>query len=299
MKLVTIKSESEQLVGVVLDDKVLPLKRLAKAAGVYLPSSMQELIEEGQRVVPLLRKLIGRINEYSLEYIPLEQANVLAPIPRPRNSIFGVGMNYKAHVDEAHTSMGTSKALPAAPVYFTKPSLAVVGPGQAILNHSGVTGQLDWEAELAVIIGRGGKGISQEVALDHVFGYTCLNDISARDCRREHQWFLAKSLDGSAPMGPCIVTADEISDPQDLFVTLSVNGVQRQADRTERMIFSVAGIIADLSRAVTLEPGDIIATGTPSGVGISFTPPVFLNNGDVVSMEISRIGVLTNPVEEA
>ena len=191
--------------------------------------------------------------------------------------------------------------LPEAPVYFSKASTAVIGPNTAVVADPRLTRKLDWEVELGVVIGTGGRWISRDRALDHIFGYTIVNDISARDLherRPADQWFLAKSMDGFCPMGPVLVSAEEIGDPQDLKLALRVNGVEKQRSNTKHMIFGVAEIIADLSRYVTLEPGDVITTGTPSGTGVGRVPPEFLRAGDVMEAEIETIGVLRTPVTE-
>jgi 2-keto-4-pentenoate hydratase/2-oxohepta-3-ene-1,7-dioic acid hydratase in catechol pathway len=215
-----------------------------------------------------------------------------APIPRPRKDVFCLGQNYAAHAAES------GNPPPTAPIYFTKPPTTVIGPGEAIPYPQGLTARLDWEVELGVVIGLGGRDIAEARALDHVFGYTVFNDVSARDLQfRTSQWFKGKSLDGSCPMGPVIVTADEIPDPQRLRLQLAVNGVAKQDSNTGDMIFSVARIIADLSAGMTLEPGDCISTGTPQGVGDGRKPPEYLKRGDVIDAEIERIGVLRNRVQ--
>jgi 2-keto-4-pentenoate hydratase/2-oxohepta-3-ene-1,7-dioic acid hydratase in catechol pathway len=187
--------------------------------------------------------------------------------------------------------------LPDVPIFFTKAATSVSGPYDSIPWDRSATQQIDYEAELGVIIGTGGKNISRERALSHVFGYTVINDVSARDLQFGHkQWFKGKSLDGFCPMGPLVVTADEFGDPQRKRITLRVNGETRQDATTGDMLFSVAAIIEQLSRGMTLEPGDIIATGTPEGVGLGRTPPVYLEHGDVVETEIEGIGLLRNRV---
>jgi 2-keto-4-pentenoate hydratase/2-oxohepta-3-ene-1,7-dioic acid hydratase in catechol pathway len=222
---------------------------------------------------------------------PSDRVQRHAPIARPRKDVFCLGQNYAAHAAES------GNPPPTAPIYFTKPPTTVIGPGEPVPFPQGLTTRLDWEVELGVVIGLGGRNIPQVRALDHVFGYTVFNDVSARDLQyRTSQWFKGKSLDGSCPMGPVIVTADEISDPQHLRLQLSVNGVAKQDSNTGDMIFSVARIIADLSAGMTLEPGDCISTGTPQGVGDGRKPPEYLKPGDVMAAEVERIGVLRNPV---
>lgn len=297
MRLLTYKQDGTCHVGIDQPDLgVVSISDLAHAVGKIFPDDMVDLIANWNVLRPQIDAALADLAAGGLTRQRLTTLELVAPIPRPRNAIYAVGMNYVAHVDEAHHSMNTSIDLPKAPVYFTKPANAIVPPNGKILYHATVTKQLDWEAELAVIIGKGGKAISKDDALDHVFGYTCINDISARDCRREHQWFLAKSQDGSAPMGPVIVTRDEIPDPHTLNIWLKVNGETRQDGNSAKMIFKIPDIIADLSRAITLEAGDIIATGTPSGVGIAMTPPQFLQDQDRVEMAVEGIGVLANTV---
>jgi len=222
-----------------------------------------------------------------------------APIPRPAKNVFCVGRNYAAHIKEGAAAYNREAKLPEVPVFFTKAPTTVIGPFDEVPHHSAITQQLDWEAELAVVIGRSGRNINAADALSHVFGYTVLNDITARDIQQRHlQWFKGKSLDGSCPMGPVIVTADEFGDPQARRVSLRVNGVTKQDAGTGDMIFTVATIIEWLSKGLTLEPGDIIATGTPEGVGMGRTPQEWLQPGDVVETEVEGIGVMRNRIAD-
>lgn len=229
--------------------------------------------------------------------VPLEAVSLLAPIPRPRKNIICLGMNYAAHAIESLRARGLPEKLPEYPVFFSKALTAVNHPGAVVPLMSDVSAQRDWEVELAVVIGVGGKNIPRERALSHVFGYTILNDVSARDLQTRHQqFFYSKSLDGSAPMGPWIVTADEIPDPHNLRLRLRLNGETMQDSNTGDMIFDIPACIATFSRGITLEPGDVFATGTPSGVAMGMTPPRWLQAGDVMECEIERIGVLRNEV---
>lgn len=229
--------------------------------------------------------------------VPRDDIRLLAPIPRPAKNIFCVGRNYVDHVKEGYAAQGLDVKLPEYIQLFSKPPTTVIGPGAGIPCDPSITTKLDYEVELAVIIGKNGINIAEADAYEHIFGYTIINDISARDLQRRHdQWFKGKGLDGSCPMGPWIVTADQIPDPQNLALSLSVNGGMRQQARTSQMIFNLRRIIADLSRGMTLEAGDIIATGTPSGVGYAMDPPALLKAGDVVQCEIEHIGTLVNPV---
>lgn len=216
-------------------------------------------------------------------------SHAISPIPRP-GKIIAVGRNYRQHADEE------AAALPAAPLLFAKLPSAVVGDGAAITWSGALTSQVDYEAELAVVIGRRARDVPVERALDHVLGYTCLNDVSARDLQvRDGQWTRAKSLDTFCPIGPRIVTADEIPDPGALRIQCRVNGEVRQDASTAELVHDVRALIAYCSRSFTLEPGDVVATGTPAGVGAFREPPVFLADGDVVEVEIERIGILRNP----
>jgi len=270
--------------------------------GLRLPEDMLGLIDAGpdawRHAAELCRRFAAELSSHDLSQdaeaglaFAADRVRQLAPIPRPRKDVFCLGQNYAAHAAESGSPP------PTAPIYFTKPPTTVIGPGEAIPYPQGLTTRLDWEVELGVVIGLGGRDIPEARALDHVFGYTVFNDISARDLQyRTSQWFKGKSLDGSCPMGPVIITADEIPDPQRLRLQLSVNGVSKQDSNTGDMIFSVARTIADLSAGMTLEPGDCISTGTPQGVGDGRKPPEYLKRGDVMDAEVERIGVLRNPV---
>jgi 2-keto-4-pentenoate hydratase/2-oxohepta-3-ene-1,7-dioic acid hydratase in catechol pathway len=231
----------------------------------------------------------------------LEGIRLLAPIAHPPRNVFCVGKNYAEHAVEFSKSGFDSSAkegehAPEAPVVFTKAFSSIVGPGDPITPHAHLVKQLDYEAELAVVIGRGGRGIRKADAFGHVFGYTIVNDVTARDLQKLHrQWFLGKSLDGFCPMGPWLVTADEV-DATRLDVKCWVNGELRQHANTAQLIFDIPTLIETISAAIELLPGDVIATGTPAGVGIGFTPPRFLQGGDTVRIEIEGLGVLENRV---
>ncbi|GAA1883549.1 fumarylacetoacetate hydrolase family protein [Paeniglutamicibacter psychrophenolicus] len=272
------------------------------------------LNEEGTGVIPVpgsqdLLSLIDNWTEAASQLatvtgpaINLADVELLAPIPVPRRNIFCVGRNYVEHAKEfansGYDATASATAQPEYPVVFTKAPSTVIGTGADIDPHTGVTSELDYEAELGVIIGIGGRGISRADALDHVWGYTIINDVTARDLQKDHkQWFLGKSLDTHAPMGPWAVTRDEIGDgPLDLHC--SVNGETRQKATTADLIFDIPTIIETISAGITLQPGDIIATGTPVGVGIGFTPPRFLGTGDVVEISITGLGTLSNRIGE-
>jgi len=224
---------------------------------------------------------------------PLARTRLLAPIPRPRKNIFCMGRNYAEHAKES------GGAVPSVPVFFTKPPTCVVGSGADVIHHA-ATHALDYEVELAAVIGKRGRNIPEQRALEYVFGYTIMNDVTARDLQRRHeQWFKGKSLDTFAPLGPAVVHRSAIPDPQNLTLRLRVNGEVRQNASTRSMVFSVAQLIASLSAGMTLEPGDILATGTPEGVAMGRTPPPWLRPGDMIEAEIEGIGVLQNRIVAA
>lgn len=233
--------------------------------------------------------------------VALSDVTLLAPIPNPGRNIFCVGKNYQEHAAEFAASgfdaTGSAKAAaPEFPIFFTKPGSSVVGPGAEVDPHGTLSSALDYEAELAVIIGRGGRGIPVDEVWDHVWGYTLINDVTARDLQQRHkQWFLGKSLDTFCPMGPWAVTADEV-DGANLTIECTVNGELRQKASTADLIFDIPTLVATLSAGITLHPGDIIATGTPAGVGIGFDPPRFLGDGDVVEVRGAGLGSLRNPI---
>lgn len=300
MRLVTYRTtvEAEARLGAIAGDHVVDLARFGAVKGVPFPSTMLEFIDLGPQAVGIATQLLADAKGLFPVGCALPFANVklLAPIPRPRKNIFGIGLNYTEHVAESAKSLDTSPDLPRQPVIFSKPPTSVVGPGDPIEHNARITQQLDWEVELAAIIGSTAKGVSREDALSHVFGYTICIDMSARDCRRAGQWIYSKGQDTYAPMGPCIVTADEIPDPQTMDLWLTVNGVEKQRSNTAYMLFKVDELIADISQAITLEPGDIIATGTPAGVGAGRDPQEWVWPGDVIEAEVEGIGRLRHPV---
>lgn len=232
------------------------------------------------------------------ERIPLSAVTLLSPIPRPRQDVICLGINYKAHAEESarYSADAFTKETPI-PIYFSKRVNEAVPPEGFIESHPGLVERLDYEVELAVIIGKTAKNVKAADAADYIFGYTILNDVSARLLQTTHkQWYFGKSLDGFTPIGPCIVTADEISFPPRLGISCRVNGELRQDSSTELLITGIPEIIEELSSGMTLLPGTIIATGTPSGVGMGFDPPKFLKIGDVVECSIEGIGTLRNTV---
>ncbi|MFZ1813504.1 MAG: fumarylacetoacetate hydrolase family protein [Rhizobiaceae bacterium] len=300
MKLVTYRNgiESAARLGVWQGDMVIDVARLAQSGGMDLPDSMLGLIDAGRPGLDALRQLLDQTGDSLPAGTATSFSNVtlLAPIPRPRKNIFGIGLNYTQHVAESAKSLDTNPELPREPVVFSKPPTTVIGPGDPILHDSSMTQQLDWEVELAVIIATRARRVTRREALAHVFGYSVIIDVSARDNRRAGQWIFSKGMDSYAPFGPCIVTADEIPDPQTLDLSLTLNGVQKQSSNTARMLFKVDELIADLSSGITLEPGDIIATGTPEGVGAGRNPQEWMWPGDVVEATVEKIGTIRHPV---
>ncbi len=262
-----------------------------RSLGAGLPGSMADLLAGGDVALDALRSATRSAAASGLPGdVATEQR--IAPVPRP-GKVVAVGLNYHDHASEGGAE------LPKVPMLFTKFSTAVVGDGAAVEWDPELTSQVDYEAELAVVIGREARRVSEEEAMEHVLGYTCLNDVSARDLQfSDKQFVRAKSLDTFCPMGPVLVTADELGDPGDLAIRSYVNDEVMQDARTSDMIFDVAALVAFCSRNFTLEPGDVIATGTPSGVGVFRDPPVLMSDGDVMTIEIEGIGRLTNTCRE-
>jgi 2-keto-4-pentenoate hydratase/2-oxohepta-3-ene-1,7-dioic acid hydratase in catechol pathway len=287
MKLVTYEMEGAARIGALVEGGVVELSAVAP--------DMLSLIERGEAGLADARAAVEQGSP-----VAMDRVRLLAPIPRPRKNIVCLGMNYAAHAYESCRARGLPEKLPEHPVFFTKSPTSVNRPDGEIPLDAGLTTQLDWEVELGFVLGRTGKNVSRGDALGYVFGYTVINDISARDLQNRHQqFFKGKSLDGSCPMGPCIVTADELPDAGDLALTLRVNGQTMQDSRTRDLIFDIPAIIEVLSRGQTVEAGDIVSTGTPSGVGMGLDPQRWLQPGDVVEAEIERIGVLRNTVAAA
>ena len=300
MRLVTFRANplSAARLGAIYQDQVVDLAHLAAGKAQILPSDMLEFIDLGPQAVRAASELLASFEGKfpAGTAWPASNVKLLAPIPRPRKNIFGIGLNYVEHVAESSRSLDTSKELPKQPVIFSKPPTTVIGPGDAIEHNAEITKQLDWEIELAVVIGTRAKRVSEADALNYVFGYSVIIDMSARDCRRAGQWIYSKGQDTYAPFGPVIVTADEIPDPHSLDLSLTVNGVTKQSSNTRHMLFKVHQLIADISKGITLEPGDIIATGTPDGVGAGRTPQEWVWPGDVIEGQVQGIGSLRHPV---
>jgi 2-keto-4-pentenoate hydratase/2-oxohepta-3-ene-1,7-dioic acid hydratase in catechol pathway len=303
MKLVSFLFQKTVRTGLWLGDCVLDLQRAAELAG--LPSAgfatMIDIVRGGCELPRRILRLHAHSDSLAAACIPAAEVRLLAPIPVPARNVFCVGRNYLDHVKEGFVARGADVQLPKAPQFFTKSTHTVCGPGSAVRLDPAVTTKLDYEVELAVIIGAGGRDIPAARAMDHVFGYTIANDITARDLQRRHdQWFKGKSLDDTLPLGPWIVSRDTFSDPVtsepslvvDLELSLTVNGEERQRGRISQMIFDIPTLIAQLSAGLTLDAGDILITGTPAGVGFAMDPPQYLKPGDQVVARIDRIGEL-------
>jgi 2-keto-4-pentenoate hydratase/2-oxohepta-3-ene-1,7-dioic acid hydratase in catechol pathway len=291
----SLSSDPVPRLGIVTGTRIVPFhEAVAERWPGELPTTLLSLIQQGPDA---WRRASAAAAAPGIIGYDLAAVRLHAPIPRPLKNVFCVGRNYAAHVKEGAAAFKTEAKLPDVPVFFTKAPTAVNGPFDDVPRHRGATEQLDWEAELGVIIGRAGRNIAAADALAHVFGYTVINDITARDLQQRHtQWFKGKSLDGSCPTGPIVVTADEFGDPQARRISLRVNGVSKQDAQTGDMIFPVRTIIEWLSKGLTLEPGDIIATGTPEGVGMGRAPQEWLQDGDVVETEVEGIGVMRNRI---
>ena len=291
MKLVTLSTEAGHSVGVVdtAADAVRDVRELLPPG-----AGMLDVIAAWDEIGP---RLLERAGE--LPARPLGSVDLLAPIPVPRRNVWCVGKNYRDHVVEfgrsGYDTPSRSEELPERPILFSKATTAVTGPDTLV--HPGPTRELDYEGELTVIIGRPGRGISREDAHDHVWGYTLINDVTARDVQRDHkQWLLGKSFDTHCPMGPYAVTADEVEDVTALELETTVNGERRQWAPLKDLIFDIPELIATISAGTTLLPGDLIATGTPAGVGLGFDPPRFLVGGDVVEVTVTGLGTLRNRI---
>jgi 2-keto-4-pentenoate hydratase/2-oxohepta-3-ene-1,7-dioic acid hydratase in catechol pathway len=238
----------------------------------------------------------ARSHALTQDRVALRDVQLEAPVMPARN-VFCIGRNYLEHAKEGAAIFGKELKLPDVPTIFTKAPTAVLGPERTVHLQANLSSEYDFEAELAVIVGKTCKNVPESDAMSVIFGYSCLNDVTARDMQRAHlQWFKGKSLDETAPLGPCIVDTTDIPDPHALAIKFRLNGIEKQSSTTDKMIFNIPRIIAELSKGMTLLPGDVIATGTPEGVGFARTPPEFLKDGDVMEVDIEKIGVLRNPV---
>jgi len=306
MKLATIELDGRQTPALLLDDgRLCDLHALAQT---HVPSSlpfslpargtltMGDLAAGGADTWAWCREIAPRAGDF---HVMPGSYRLAAPVPRPPKNVFCLGRNYIEHIQEDNASRNLQTQVPEHPQFFTKPWTAIVPAGAPVRYDQRVTRRLDYEVELAVIIGKGGRDIPADRAYDHVFGYSIVNDISARDLQKRHdQWFKGKALDGSCPFGPWIVSPDEVGDPHRLTISLKINGELRQNASTGDMIFTIPRIVESLSAGLTLEPGDVIATGTPSGVGYAMNPRQWLKDGDLIECEIQNIGTLANRVTE-
>lgn len=299
MKFVTAKIHERTFIGLVQNEKVLDIQKAESILFelVTLPPTLLECIELGEKFVTHVMQLAewAKKAEDPESYLyPIEEVKILAPIPRLTKNVFCVAKNYYDHAEE----MGGKEDVDEHMMMFSKAPTTVIGHGEEIDPHLHLTKELDYEGELAIVIGKRGKQIAEKDVMDYIFGYTIVNDITARDLQSRHkQFFLGKSLDTSCPMGPYIVHKSAIEDVKNLTIKTLVNDELRQNGNTKHMIFSIEYIISTISQGTTLEPGDIIATGTPAGVGKGFHPPKYLQPGDIIEIEIDGIGILKNKVK--
>jgi len=295
----SLPGRSAQQLGAVQNNRVVDVAKAVRHGWTgEPPDSMLALIDAGpdawRHAASLLAPALASADAGQPR---LEDVRCHAPIPRPRKNIFCLGQNYLNHAKEAARARERELKLPTVPIFFTKTPTTVTGPYDDVPWDPSVTGQLDYEAELGVIIGIPTKNVPRDKALAHVFGYTVINDVSARDLQKSHvQWFKGKSLDGFCPIGPVVVTADEFGDPQNKRIALRLNGDTRQDATTADMIFPVAVCIEQLCNGMTLDPGDIIASGTPEGVGLGRTPPEYMQDGDIMETEVEGIGTMRNRI---
>lgn len=293
LNLITFADAAGSRAGVLLSGgRVLDL-----AVAMPPARDMLAVIDGGAAMLAAIRALAA--NPPANALLALDRVALQAPIPKPRRNVFCVGRNYMDHVAEGDRTRGiTQSEVPKYPQFFTKAADCVIAPGANVPTHEGVTKWLDYEVELVAIIGTAGRDIPKEKALEHVYGWTIGNDVTGRDLQRRHgQWFKGKSLDRSCPLGPVIVPASDLN-AADLAISLKLNGEQRQASRTSKMIFDVTEIIHQLSAGFTLLPGDVIMTGTPEGVGYAMQPPQTMKAGDVMELTIEGIGTLTNTISD-
>ncbi|MGE8205186.1 fumarylacetoacetate hydrolase family protein [Heyndrickxia sp. NPDC080065] len=298
MKFVSYECNGLEQYGIV-DDQTGDILNLSQIAIIKeiddFPLTLLEGIKQGDHFITTIQKVMDSLEQdYSSFLLKKDSLKWLSPISHPPKNVICVGKNYREHAIE----MGSEADIPEHVMIFTKATTAITGHLSNIDLHSEVTSELDYEGELAVVIGKGGKNISESDALKHVFGYTILNDITARDLQKRHkQFFIGKSLDTSCPIGPWIIHHSQIKNPNNLDITTKVNNEVRQNSNTKHFIFPIEEVISTLSKGMTLEPGDIIATGTPAGVGKGFKPPIFLKRNDQIDITIEGIGTLTNKVQ--
>ena len=296
MRLITCRYRNKTHIGVMDGERALLPALHRDWRGRY--ADMLALIDAGARGLDEVRAFIAAAGADVA--VAGRDVRLLAPIPRPRQNVICLGWNYADHVQETAAKAGRETKLPEHPVVFTKDASSVAGPYDDFVYDADVSRRMDWEVELGVVLGRGARKVGKHEALAHVFGYTVINDVTARDLQKRHrQFFIGKSLPGSCPMGPCIVTADEIPDPQNLALSSTLNGVVKQNSTTASQIFDVATVIAILSRGLALEPGMVISTGTPDGVGYARNPPEYLQPGDLIECEVENVGKLANRIVAA
>lgn len=298
MYFVTYKYKGNESIGALNKDKskIIPMDQIFKLFKKEAPKTMNEFIDISNEEI--IEKIRAVIQSEKLEGISKENIELCAPIPFPKRNIICLGKNYLDHAKETTGIPGGTDDIPRFPIYFTKIASPAIGDGEVIRSYSEMTKELDYEVELAIIIGRDGVNISKEEAEEYIFGYTIVNDVCVRDIQMRHgQWFKGKSLDTHCPMGPHIVYKSEISFPVELDIKCKVNGELRQNSNTKQFIFNIPNIISDLSRGMKLRAGDIIITGTPAGVGLGFKPPKYLKPGDEVECYIEKIGSLRNKIE--
>lgn len=298
MKFISYVYEDNEGYGIVNErnNAIVPMNALLKDLGIETPETLLEFISICSD--SLIHDIKTILSKEDMKGIPYENVKITAPIPYPRRSVFCLGKNYKEHALEIKSIPSGKAVIPEYPIYFTKVADPCVGHMDKVIIPKDYTEKIDYEVELAVVIGKDGKDIPEEKAVEYIFGYTIANDITARDIQKKHsQWFKGKSLDTFTPMGPYIVHKSEIGFPVELDIISKVNGEIRQSSNTRELIFDIPYIISDLSKGFTLKAGDIILTGTPKGVGMGFDPPRFLKSGDVVECYIEKIGTLLNIIE--
>jgi 2-keto-4-pentenoate hydratase/2-oxohepta-3-ene-1,7-dioic acid hydratase in catechol pathway len=297
MKFVTYLENGVETVGILDRDQIVRINDALSLRILPPVGTMLSLIDRCAESAEILEAL-NKADLAALPRLPLAGLKLLAPIPYPKRNVFCLGKNYADHAKEIRRSISSGSGIPDAPIYFSKTAVPAIGDGEDIRFSRNVTQMVDYEVELAVVIGKKGKDIRPADAEQYVFGYTIINDVSARDLQTKHsQWFKGKNIDTFCPMGPCIVDKSELPFPVELNLSCAVNGAVRQDSNTRELIFDLPYIISDLSKGMTLLPGDIISTGTPSGVGMGFDPPRFLKDGDLVECRIEGIGALSNKIK--
>ncbi len=293
------KYDGLEEIGVVKKEEktIISMKEIFKDLDKECPSTMNDFIAMSSDA--LIKEISGLVEKNEYKEIHQEEVKLCAPIPYPKRNIICLGKNYLDHAKETMGLPGGTEEIPKFPIYFTKAANPAIGDGDIIKKHSNITEMIDYEVELAIIIGKDGENISKEDAEDYIFGYTIINDVSARNIQRKHgQWFRGKSLDTFCPMGPYITHKSIMQFPIEVDISCKVNGEIRQNSNTNNLIFNIPYVINELSQGMKLQAGDIIITGTPAGVGLGFRPPNFLKPGDTIECYIENIGILTNTIEK-